>query len=76
MPALKAHVVNGRIELDDPMQLPEGAEVDVHVADVMDAEMSAREREALEQSIERGIAEADAGSLVDADAVLAELSRA
>ena len=76
MPALKAHVVNGRIELDDPVELPEGAEVDVHVVDVTRTEMSPQEREALEQSIERGIAEAEAGSLIDAEAVLVELARA
>jgi predicted transcriptional regulator len=37
--------------------------------------MSADERAALERALERGLAQADAGELVEADDVLAQLQR-
>lgn len=62
--ALKAHVMNGRIVVDEPVDLPDGA------ADSMpDAE-----RAALDRSLERSLAQADAGELIEADEVLAECS--
>jgi len=74
--ALKAHVLNGRIVVDEAVDLPDGAEVRVYLYDVSTESMSADERAALDRSIERSIAQADAGELIDADDVLAELRRA
>ena len=74
--ALKAHVLNGRIVVDETVDLPDGAEVRVYLYDVSTESMSADERAALDRSIERGVAQADAGELIDADDVVAELRRA
>ena len=76
MTALKAHVLNGRIVVDETVDLPDGAEVRVYLYDVSTESMSADERAALDRSIERGVAQADAGELIDADDVVAELRRA
>lgn len=76
MSALKAHVRNGRIVVDDPVDLPEGAEVSVYLYDAAADDLSPQERAALGRSLDRGIAQADAGDLIDAEAVLAELERA
>lgn len=73
MTALKAHVHNGRIVVDDAVDLPEGTEVRVYLYDVSADPMSATERAALEEALDRSLAQADAGDLVEADAVLAEL---
>ena len=73
--ALKAHVVNGRIVVDEPVDLPDGAEIRVYLYDASAENMSAEERAALERALERSIAQADAGDMVDADEVLAELHR-
>lgn len=75
MTPLKAHVVNGRIVVDESVDLPDGAEVRVYLHDVSTDPMSGDDRAALERSIERGLAQADAGELIDADEVLAELQR-
>ena len=75
MTALKAHVKNGRIVVDEPVDLPDGVEVSVYLYDASADAMSAEERAALERALERGIAQADAGELVEADEVLAELRR-
>jgi hypothetical protein len=69
--ALKAHVKNGRIVVDEPVDLPDGAEIDVYLYDVATNAMSVKERAALERSL----AQADAGDLIEADDVLAELQR-
>jgi hypothetical protein len=73
--ALKAHVVNGRIVVDEPVDLPDGSEVRVYLYDATADGMSAEERQALEQRLERSLAQADAGDLIDADEVLDELRR-
>lgn len=73
--ALKAHVVNGKIVVDEPVDLPDGSEVRVYLYDAAAEGMSAQERAALEQRLERSIAQADAGNLIDADDVLDELNR-
>lgn len=74
MTALKAHVVNGRIVVDDPVDLPEGAEVEVYL-DISPDEMSSEERAAIEAALDESIADVKAGRLVDADEVLASLRR-
>jgi len=73
--ALKAHVMNGRIVVDEPVDLPDGAEIDVYLYDAAADAMSREERAALERALERGLAQADAGDLIDADDVLSELHR-
>lgn len=73
--ALKAHIVNGRIVVDEPVDLPDGAEIHVYLYDASAEAISADERAALERALERGLEQADAGELVEADDVLAELQR-
>jgi hypothetical protein len=73
--ALKAHVVNGKIVVDEPVDLPDGSEVRVYLYDAAAEGMSAQERTAIEERLERSIAQADAGNLIDADDVLDELNR-
>ena len=75
MTALKAHVLNGRIVVDDAVDLPDGAELRVYLYDVSADPMSHEERAALERALDRSVAQADAGELIDADAVLGELRR-
>ena len=70
MEALKAHVRNGQIVLDDPVALAEGMELEVrpisrHV--VGDDGYTDEEREELLRSIERGQADVAAGRTMDAD---------
>jgi hypothetical protein len=73
--ALKAHVRNGRIVVDEPVDLPDGAEIDVYLYNDAANAMSLKERAALERALERSLAQADAGDLIEADDVLAELRR-
>lgn len=68
-----AHVANGRIVVDEPVDLPEGAEVQVYLHDSAADPMSREERAALERALERSLVQADAGDLIDADEVLSEL---
>jgi hypothetical protein len=67
--------MNGRIVVDDPVDLPEGAELHVYLYDTAGDPMSREDRAALERALERSLAQADAGDLIDADEVLAELQR-
>lgn len=62
---LKAHIRDGQIVLDDPIDLPEGTRVRIVVTDGDDPE--------LEASIARGLADIRAGRVSDADVFLAEL---
>ncbi len=71
MQSLKAHVHNGRLLLDEPTDLPEGSEVRVTIVD--DDEMDDEERARLHASLERSMAQANAGKLIDADVVLGRL---
>lgn len=63
MHALKTHVKNGRITVDEPTNLPEGAEVEVVV---VDDELSADERAALHASLDRASDDSEAGRGMDA----------
>jgi len=78
MNAPKIRVANGRIQIDEPTDLPNGTELylvraeqleSVDVGDDLDDE----ERAALHRELEASMAEAEAGELVDFDVVLAEL---
>ena len=71
MSALKAHVKNGRIVLDEPTTLPEGAEVRLWVVDGDD--LDDEERAALHEAIREGLDDAKAGRTIDADDWVAEL---
>ena len=69
---LRARVVNGRLVMNEPCELPEGTELDLMVADAGD-EMDEAERAQLEESIGEALAEAKAGKLIPADEVLRRL---
>ncbi|MGB8930208.1 MAG: hypothetical protein WCC48_03035 [Anaeromyxobacteraceae bacterium] len=68
--ALKAHVKGGRLLLDEPTDLPDGAEVELTlVEDEFDPEDRAR----LDAALELSMAQARAGQFVDGDAVIRRL---
>ena len=77
---LKAHVKNGRLVLDEPTDRPEGDVIELVPLDEVLASggdhLDDEERAALHAELEASIAEADAGKLVDAAVVLAELRAA
>ena len=72
MQALKAHVKNGRLVLDEPTDLPEGAEVTLAITDDED-DLSDEERAELRAELQASVAEMKAGKGIDAAVVLAEL---
>ncbi|TKD08849.1 hypothetical protein [Polyangium fumosum] len=74
MLALKASVRNGRLVLDEPTELPEGAVVELVAVggDALD-DLDDEAREALHAALAEGIAQDDAGDTVDADEVIARL---
>ncbi len=74
MHALRARVRNGRLVLDEPTSLPEGAEVVLMAVDGED-DLTDQEREALHDALRTSIAEAQAGKVVDAAVLIAELRR-
>jgi hypothetical protein len=63
MHALTAKVRNGRLVLDEPTDLPDGAGVPLQPVDPDD--LTDEERAALHASLERGLADLDAGRVVD-----------
>jgi hypothetical protein len=73
MHALKAHVRGGRLLLDEPTDLPEGAEVELIAVD--DADFDPADRARLLEAIDEGEQDVERGDLVDgldfADALLA-----
>jgi len=71
MRALKAHVRGGRLVLDEPTDLPEGSEVELTV--VEDDDFAAEERARLDAALERSIAQARAGNVVDGEEVVRKL---
>jgi hypothetical protein len=64
MQRLRAKVRSGRIVLDEPTDLPEGAEVDVAVVD--GDNLSPEERAELHASLDRALDDSEAGRMVDA----------
>jgi len=64
--AVSAHVHNGQIVLDDPVDLPEGAAVEVLVPD--HDELTAEARADLEAALEESAAEFERGEIEDARA--------
>ncbi len=77
MQALKAHVHNGRLVLDEPTDLPEGEVVElVPLHEVLASggdDLDDEERAALHQELEASIAEVETGKPVDAGQVISEL---
>mgnify|MGYP001577605020 FL=1 len=69
MHALRARVRNGRLVLDEPTNLPEGAEVELVPADDMDDE----ERAELNKSLVEAIQEMHAGDTLDGPTFMASL---
>ncbi|HEY4159537.1 MAG TPA: hypothetical protein VGM29_15615 [Polyangiaceae bacterium] len=70
MQALKAHVHNGRLVLDEPTDLPEGTEVGVlAVNECLDAD----EKALLLQSIEEGFEDFERGDHMDGFEFIAQL---
>jgi hypothetical protein len=63
MHARKVHVKNGRLVLDEPTDLPDGAEVEVLV---LDDELTAEERAELHASLDRAWDDSAAGRGMDA----------
>ena len=74
MHALRARVRNGRLVLDEPTSLPEGAEVVLLPVDGED-DLDEEERAALHEALRASIAEARAGNVVDAEELIAQLRR-
>jgi len=70
MHALKARVENGRYVIDEPAELPEGAEVELVI---VNGGMSAEERAELLQAIEEAEQDIEAGRVVDEAEVWARL---
>ena len=70
---LKARVRGGRLLLDEPTDLPEGTEV--ALTPVLDDDLHAEERRALDSSLARSAAQLARDDLVDADEVLRRLER-
>ena len=64
--AISAHVQNGKIVPGEPIDLPEGAAVEVLLPE--SEEMTAQERAELEAEIEASAAEFERGELEDAHA--------
>jgi hypothetical protein len=73
MRVLKAHVENGRIVADEPVDLPDGTPVRVVRVDTGE-EMSSEERVELESAIEEGYADFARGDFEDAEAFAARLA--
>jgi hypothetical protein len=69
---LKAHVMNGRLVLDEPTDLPEGTEVELLAVDEID-ELDPAERARLYGFLSESIRRHVPGTGTSAAAVLAEL---
>jgi predicted DNA-binding antitoxin AbrB/MazE fold protein len=77
MLALKAHVEQGRLKLDEPTTLPEGQIVELVPIDELIAAggdcLDKEEREALHAALDEAEADVDANRLVSEEEVLAAL---
>ena len=72
MKAISAHVRDGKIVPDEPIDLPEGAAVEVLVPE--NEEMTAQDRAHLEAELAASAAEFDAGEYEDARAFALRLA--
>ena len=77
MQSIKARVRNGRLVLDEPTDLPEGEEVELVPVDDVLANggdyLDDEERQRLHRSLERGLADVEAGRTVSARQVIDDL---
>jgi hypothetical protein len=64
MQPLRARVQNGRLKLDEPTDLPEGAEIDLLA--IEDDGLDPEERAELHVSLDRALEDKQAGRMVDA----------
>jgi len=71
MATLRGHVESGRIVVDEPIDLPDGTEVEIAVADEDD--MTPEERAELDASIDRGMEQAARGEGISAEEMLRRL---
>lgn len=69
--AVKAHVRGGRIIVDEPTDLPEGAALDLVV--VGNDDLDEPDEVALMASLDRALDDEDGGRLVDVEEILAEV---
>lgn len=70
MRIMKAHVREGRVVLDEPMNLPEGAEVRVAL---LDEHLDKAQRERLDAALDEAEREFEAGQVVSEDELWARL---
>ena len=77
MQALRAHVRNGRLQLDEPTDRPEGDVVElVQLDDLLASgadDLDDEERAAVRREIEASFAEEEAGQLIDVTDAIADL---
>ncbi len=71
MKALRAHVHNGQIVLDEPAELPEGIAVEVLLPDQSD--LTPEDRDELEAALEESAAQFASGEIEDAHAFASRL---
>ena len=69
MTIVPGRVVNGRVELEDDIELPEGTEVTVRFADEEEFELTPE----MEAELEESVAQADRGELIPVEEVLRDL---
>jgi hypothetical protein len=71
---LRAHVANGRLLLDEPTELPDGTEVELVCLNDVDAdELDDEDRARLHAALIASETEVEAGQLIDAAELIAEL---
>ena len=68
-----ARVKNGRLVLDVPTDLPEGAEVALLLEDELGDDLTNEERAELHAELRRSIRQLENGEGIDGDIVMAEL---
>ncbi len=73
MLAMKASVRNGRLVMDEPTELPEGAVVELIAVEGSVDDLDDQQREALHAALAEGIAQDEAGETFDADEVIERL---
>lgn len=73
--SLKAHVQQGRLVIDEPVDLPEGTVLHLVPFDPGDG-LDEADRAALHDALRASAEDVEAGRLVDAEDVLAELRSA
>jgi hypothetical protein len=72
MLALKARVKDGHLVLNEPTDLPEGAEVVLEVADEKD-DLDDEDRARLHAALDLSVAQGQAGNLIPAAEVMSKL---